>query len=295
MISPSYPTNSRQRKGDPRCESLHLVAMHVNFHFISHLELVKHYHSITVNLKTMKSFGFSQNPPLLSIAAFYILKSKQNFNRTDPKAIYRTCWWICLWNFVFEHPNLWKNFPKLCSDFMDLEQKFVSITIATSTKSEKHKFFERLVYQKGWNTTQRVEMITSKQNKTSKSSPLRNRIRLKAEMKVKFRPRMPAEFRPVFTSKTSPNQHMASRGQLRQFRKKQQFTLKHWPLAPENMANWINFHAPPEYVIKAAFYTKICLLWIVLGSNRHSVRKDGRKLRAGEQNEQHFLLSLFSG
>lgn len=92
MISPSYPTNSRQRKGDFRCESLHLAAMHVNFHFISHLELVKHYHSITVNLKTMKSFGFSQNPPLLSICVFCILKWKQNFNSTNPKAINRTYW-----------------------------------------------------------------------------------------------------------------------------------------------------------------------------------------------------------
>lgn len=80
MISPFYPAYLRQRKGVSRCLNLHLAAMYVNFHFISHLELVKHYHSIIVNLKTMKSFGFSQNPPFIDshiLHPVYILKSKQ--------------------------------------------------------------------------------------------------------------------------------------------------------------------------------------------------------------------------
>lgn len=38
------------------CRSFH---NHANSHFISHLKLVKHYHSIIVNLKTMKSSGSS--------------------------------------------------------------------------------------------------------------------------------------------------------------------------------------------------------------------------------------------
>lgn len=85
--------------------------MHVNFHFISHLELVKHYHSITVNLKTMKSFGFSRkSPSFLSIALFYILCSKQNFNFTNPKAIYQSCGRNCLWNSVRTSKLVRKNF-----------------------------------------------------------------------------------------------------------------------------------------------------------------------------------------
>lgn len=45
-------------RGGNLCENLCLEAIvNANSHFISHLVLVKHYHSIIVNLKTMKSSG----------------------------------------------------------------------------------------------------------------------------------------------------------------------------------------------------------------------------------------------
>lgn len=115
---------------------------------------------------------------------------------------------------------------------------------------------------------------------------------------MKFHPRMPEKFHVgLLTSQTSSTYRKwgCFEGSIRPISEKE--TIHAETLAPgaRKYGKLNKFPCTLESIIKAPFYTKICSLGIVFGSNQHSMRKGGRKLRTGEQNEQHFLLSLFSG